>query len=121
MQFDPESWPACWILDMIARNGDCAEFYTSGHWRKCRKAVRKNQHNECWCHLHPDQFPHLAGRPPEIRRGNTVHHLYPVRERPDLALSETAPDGSQNLICICESCHGHIHHPSDVPDIPERW
>ena len=119
--FNPDSWPACWILDIIARTGTCAEFYHSQQWKRKSRQVRRAQHGKCWCHLHPEQFRHLEGNHPELVDGNTVHHLNPVRQRPDLALSDTAEDGSQNLVCLCPSCHWHLHHEAQLLDIPERW
>lgn len=119
--FDPDAWPANWILDMIARNGDCSEFYASGIWKRKRRKVRKDQHDKCWCHLHPDKFPHLAGSRPELVDADTVHHIHPVRIRPDIALSDLDEDGNQNLVCLCPSCHWHLHHRAQAPKIPERW
>lgn len=122
MTFDPDAWPACWVLDIIARTGKCEEFYTHGIWRKKRYDVRKDQHNHCWCHLHPNDFPFLRGCKPEIVTGNTVHHVNPLRQRPDLALSDVDENGKQNLICVCPSCHWHLEHQqAPTIDLPERW
>lgn len=113
MLFDPDSFPASWILGIIARDGDAEEFYHSGFWKAKRREVLRNQHRWCWRCLQ---------KSPEVHtRANTVHHLYPLRERPDLALEEFAPDGSPNLVCLCPSCHWEEHHKRRSLDIPERW
>lgn len=59
--------------------------------------------------------------PARIRRGVIVHHVHPLRERPDLALSEYDERGQINLICLCESCHWERHHQRKQIEIPERW
>lgn len=122
MTFDPDSWPACWILEMLARTGSAAEFRSSREWRRVRAKVRRDQHGQCYCHLHPDKFPFLRGQPPALVPGDTVHHIHPLRERPDLALSERDEDGNLNLILVCRACHWPLDHPASCkPDIPERW
>ena len=35
MQYDPNKWPACWILELIAQDR-LHEFYTSGLWLRAR-------------------------------------------------------------------------------------
>lgn len=120
--FDPDAWPACWVLDIIARTGSCSEFYTSTIWRRKRNQVKCNQRHRCWCHEHPNDFPFLRGADPAIVKGDTVHHVHPLRQRPDLALSDTDENGKQNLICVCPSCHWQIEHPqAQTIDVPERW
>lgn len=118
MEFDPDSWPACWILEILARDGDAHEFYASKWWRRIRKKVLRDQHGECWlCR---------QKRPPVITRESDgvrmhVHHLYELRQRPDLALSITALDGSPNLVVLCDSCHWEQHHKRKAYENPERW
>lgn len=120
--FDPDTWPACWVLDIIARTGSCAEFYTSNLWRRKREKVKREQKHQCWCHLHPNDFPFLRDQTPALVHGDTVHHVNPLRQRPDLALSDLDETGKQNLICICPSCHWQLEHPqAPTIDVPERW
>lgn len=110
--FDPDLWPASWILELIAE-GNLHAFYTSGHWKRKRAKVLKDQRNRCWdC---------LRKRPARIRRGSHVHHVHPVRERPDLALSEFDEAGERNLVCLCDSCHWDRHHQRRVEITEERW
>lgn len=120
--FDADSWPAAWVLEILARNGSAAEFYNSPAWKRLKRKVLRDQHGECWCHLHPERFEFLRGQKPQIVRGTVVHHVHPLRQRPDLALSELDEAGEKNLICVCPSCHWPLDHPKRrTPDIPERW
>lgn len=118
MEFDPDSWPACWILSMLARDGDAEEFYHSPLWRRVRASVLRNQHGECWAckRKHPPVLTTAASG-----ATMTVHHRNELRQRPDLALSEYAPDGSINLVVLCEPCHWDAHHRRREEKIPERW
>lgn len=111
-KFNPDQWPASWILSLIAA-GNLHRFYVSGHWKKLRRKVLKKQKRRCWdC---------LRKSPAQIVTGPHVHHVNPVRERPDLALSEYDEQGSVNLICLCDSCHYDRHHQRKQITIPERW
>ena len=112
MLFNPDLWPASWILSLIAR-GQLHSFYVSREWKKLRKQVLKKQKRRCWDCMHKS--------PAKITRAVTVHHVHPLRERPDLALSEFDEDGNANLICLCESCHWDRHHKRKAIQIPERW
>ena len=107
MEFDPDSWPACWILAMIARDGSPREFYHSKLWARKRAEVMRHQHGECWAckHKRPAILTTAASGATIV-----VHHRNELRKRPDLALSEYAPDGSLNLVLLCESCHWDAHH-----------
>lgn len=117
MEFDPDSWPACWVLGMIARDGDAHEFYVSPQWRAKRREVLRDQHGECWACKRKS--------PPVLTTAKdatlTVHHLLELRQRPDLALSAFTPDGKPNLVVLCESCHWDMHHNRRPPLEPERW
>lgn len=122
MIFDPDAWPACWVLEILARTGSAAEFYNSPEWKRLRRKIRRDQHGQCYCHLHPDKFPHLRGQRPSLVPGTVSHHVHPLRQRPDLALSEYDERGELNIILVCDTCHWPLDHPSQPkPDIPERW
>ena len=110
--YDPDLWPANWILSLIAR-GEIKRFYKSREWKRMRRDVLKNQKSRCWDCEHKS--------PAENRRGRNVHHINPVRERPDLALSEYDEQGRINLVCLCDSCHWERHHNRRDVVIPERW
>lgn len=112
MLFNPDLWPASWILSLIAR-GQIHSFYVSREWKKLRKQVLKNQKRRCWDCMHKS--------PAKITYGPNVHHLNPVRERPDLALSEYDEAGRINLVCLCDSCHWERHHQRRAFINEERW
>lgn len=112
MKFNPDLWPACWILDLIAR-GDLHSFYTSRVWKDLREKILKSQKHRCWDCMHKS--------PARITYGRNVHHVNPVRERPDLALSEFDEFGKRNLVCLCDSCHWERHHKRQQILTPERW
>ena len=112
LPYDPDSWPARWILQLIAA-GRIHDFYNSKLWKKLRDKVLKDQRHRCWDCMHK--------RPARITRADTVHHVHEVRERPDLALSEYDEHGQINLICLCSSCHWDRHHQRTEPVTEERW
>lgn len=111
-KYNPDSWPAVWVLQLIA-NGNLHSFYTSREWKRLRREVLKHQRRRCW------DCAHKA--PAVNKRGVTVHHVKPLRERPDLALSEYDEAGNINLVCLCASCHWDRHHKRAAPATPERW
>lgn len=100
------------MLSLIA-SGNIHSFYVSGYWKNLCKLVRKKQKNRCYDCMHKS--------PARITRGVVVHHVHPLRERPDLALSEFDELGKPNLICLCDSCHWDRHHKRKQIQIPERW
>lgn len=111
-KFNPDLWPASWILSLIAAN-DLHAFYTSGLWKALRLEVLKEQKGRC--------YDCARKSPARIRRGVHVHHVNPVRLRPDLALSKFDEFGRVNLVCLCDSCHWDRHHERKQIRIPERW
>lgn len=112
MKYNPDIWPASWILGLIAQDNLHA-FYVSAEWKDLRKVVLKKQKSRC--------YDCMRKSPAVNRRGVHVHHVNPVRERPDLALSEYDELGNINLICLCDSCHWDRHHQRKKILIPERW
>lgn len=112
MKFNPDLWPACWILKLIAK-GDLHSFYNSTSWKKLRKRILKKQKRRCYDCMHKS--------PAKITYGPNIHHVNPVRERPDLALSEFDEFGKINLVCLCDSCHWDRHHQRRPALTPERW
>ena len=112
MLFNPDLWPASWILSLIARN-DLHSFYVSGEWKRLRRSVLRKQKRRCWDCMHRS--------PARITTGLNVHHVNPVRERPDLALSELDETGNVNLVCLCDSCHWERHHQRRKFINEERW
>lgn len=68
-------------------------FYQSKEWRRCRVVVLARDHYLC-CSCYS------AGR---ITMANTVHHIKPRRDYPELELTLS------NLESICPSCHNKEH------------
>jgi 5-methylcytosine-specific restriction enzyme A len=68
-------------------------FYKSTAWLKCREYVLIRDHFLCQPCL----------RKGRLTPANTVHHIVPLEEAPELALD---PD---NLESICPSCHNKEH------------
>ena len=115
LKYDPDTWPACWVLELIARNR-LDLFYTSKrYWRPLREQVKREAKRLCYDCLH--KSPAVIN---PIDDG-TVHHIHPLRERPDLALSRYDEQGKVNLVYLCPQCHWDRHHKRTEPVTPERW
>ncbi len=109
-QYDITSWPACWVIDLIAHD-NIEAFYTSKEWRRARRTAMRHQHGECA----------VCARKGKQVRANTMHHVNRLRERPDLALSEYDERGKLNLMALCSSCHWDEHHARPEFTNEERW
>lgn len=101
-----------WLINLIHLNR-IHEFYVSPEWRARRRKLIKQGHYEC------QQCKEKGGVSAEGEDGITlvVHHIKPLRLRPDLALD---PD---NLVVLCDKCHYKIHHPNctAIKWDDERW
>lgn len=76
------------------------EFYAGAEWKHMAAMVRRYDSNEC-------QLCKQRGR---YRRGEIVHHVKHLKERPDLALRINDPDtGQRQLITVCKKCHEEQH------------
>lgn len=69
------------------------EFYNSKEWRKKRKEIL----------IRDKGFCQICRRKGYYRKGNTVHHIIPLRENRSLGLT------SSNLELVCQSCHNEVH------------
>ena len=115
--FDPDGWPARWVLALIAAD-NVHGFYVSSEWKACRANI-----------LRPDSSGRPRARcfdcerksPAVPKTADTVHHVKPLRERPDLALSEQDEEGNVQLVPLCDSCHWGRHHQRKSVRVPERW
>ena len=74
-------------------------FYHSGPWLDVREVVLERDHHICQVCLRAFR----AGKMRRPRQANTVHHIIPRKERPDLALDPS------NLESICAICHNREH------------
>ena len=80
--------------DQRRRDRDLKQFYDSAAWRAVRAARLANQP---WCsNCH--------------RPANTVHHVKPAKDFPDLRLDPA------NLDCLCASCHSQLEARQVSPD-----
>lgn len=129
-KYNPDSWPACWILSLIAQDS-MWQFYQSREWKRFRREILRTHPHRCYlCERKKPARLTLLRMPWEKPRGSDdkrpvaiVHHVNEVRQRPDLALSEQDEAGRPNVIVICPSCHWDEHHRRTVRrlKIPERW
>lgn len=104
-----------YIRKLIA-TGRIHEFYVSSQWRKLRREVLAEDHNECV----------ICKSNGKYTRANHVHHVNYVRLHPELALSKTYVDGKgqvkRNLISVCHNCHETVCHPERLRKAkPEPW
>lgn len=95
-----------WIKALLQHNNIKA-FYNSALWEHLRHEVLDEQHHEC-------QLCKVKGLYTEAE---TVHHIEPVRKRPDLALTK------RNLMAVCDECHYAIHHTKEFKKQlnTEKW
>lgn len=104
---------------------DISYFYRTRLWKNKAKKIKAEQ-KECF-------YCKQKGR---YRQPDMVHHINHLRDRPDLALSETFTDAEGNeqlnLVAVCNSCHKSICHPEQLehlqkfipkakPLTAERW
>lgn len=82
------------LYDAARRDKDKQKFYASRHWHKIVEVVKARANGL-------DEYAlAVAG---VIAVGSTVHHIYPVDERPDLKTS------LDNLIFVSARTHNKIH------------
>lgn len=95
-------------LAELIRDGREHEFYNSRIWRNKAKEIReKLDHDEC-------VVCRSRGR---YSRGEIVHHVLHLKDRPDLALDTVDPDtGRRQLITVCKHCHEELH-----PEALHQW
>ena len=75
-------------------------FYHTAAWKKIRRTALSRDGGYC-----QDCMDRIrAGYGGKPRRAEMVHHIIPVKERPDLALE------LDNLRSLCSACHA-AHHP----------
>lgn len=129
-KFNPDSWPACWILSLIAQD-NIAAFYHSPQWYRFKRDILRKHPHRCYlcerkqpARLALLRMPWEKPKGPDDKRPVAiVHHVNEVRQRPDLALSEYDEAGRPNVIVICPACHWNEHHKRSTlaERIPERW
>lgn len=80
-----------------SRNTKQVIFYKTMAWRRKRLEILERDNYEC----------QLCKREGKYNKGNTVHHIKHLEDRPDLALVD------DNLLSVCAACHNREH--------PERF
>lgn len=94
-------------LAELIQSGREHEFYNSRTWRKKAEEIKRLDHGEC-------VVCRSRGR---YSRGEIVHHVLHLKERPDLALEDVDPDtGRRQLITLCKRCHEEQH-----PEALHQW
>ena len=83
----------------MAQRKESNPFYHPKAWKRARaEALRRDRGMCCDC---MDRI--RAGYGVKPRRAVVVHHIQPIEERPDLALTLS------NLRSLCEACHNRRH------------
>lgn len=129
-KYNPDLWPARWILSLIASD-NLQAFYHSRYWNNFRITILRTHPHRCYlcerkkpARLTPLRMPWEKPKGPNDKRPVAiVHHVNEIRKRPDLALSELDERGRRNVIVICPACHWGEHHKRNelMQIIPERW
>lgn len=84
----------------MADDYQSSPFYHSAAWKKVRRVALQRDGGMC-----QDCMDRIrAGYGIRPRRAEMVHHIIPVKERPDLALD------LGNLRSLCNTCHA-MEHP----------
>jgi 5-methylcytosine-specific restriction protein A len=119
---DPGSTPGASTMisggnDMAGDNAIPDNFYKTGIWVRKRAEILERDNHEC-------QRCKDAGG---YSKGNVVHHIKHLENRPDLALDD------DNLLSVCAACHNREHPERFIHRIvqrkrnelaerfPERW
>ncbi|CAI6023236.1 hypothetical protein PAECIP112173_00335 [Paenibacillus sp. JJ-100] len=85
------------------KNKKVNPFYKSTAWKKCRLVILERDHYLC----------QPCFRAERMTTANTVHHIKPLEDFPELALSD------ENLESICPTCHNQ-EHPEKGRRKPEK-
>lgn len=107
---------AAWIRSLIDAQV-LWKFYKTSEWLRLRGDIMRDAHGECqWC---------KARSPAKITPAETAHHLYPVKDYPQLALTRCI-NGKQVIVPLCHDCHDLAHkrfrHAPPKPQFnQERW
>ena len=92
----PDTDPYARLLP--AGSTDIRDFYRTRRWKSIRKRVLADHHHEC-------QDCRARGR---LTPATLVHHELPLRDYPEYALTPKLPDGTDQLIPLCDPCHERI-------------
>lgn len=103
---DIEMWEKV-IDNYFMATQDYSAFYKSKKWERKRIAILKRDGYKC----------REASRYGQVVAANTVHHIIPIAERPDLKLDD------RNLISLTETNHErmHVKFSSRLSKLGEGW
>lgn len=82
-------------------------FYKTRQWKRKRESILRRDEYLC-------QECKRYGRKKEA---TTVHHINPLKDRPDLRLT------SWNLLSLCGKCHENMHDrlTDELTDLGMQW
>ena len=103
---DIEKWEE--IIDRyFMAEQDWSWFYKTKEWLRKREVILKRDNYQC----------RECKRFGKTVEANTVHHVLPLHERPDLKLD------NRNLISLCEDCHEKMHNRFNdkIRKLGEEW
>lgn len=82
-------------------------FYKKPRWISKREKILKRDEYMC----------RECKRYGKTTGANTVHHIYPLKQRPDLAFN------SNNLLSLCSKCHDRMHDRSnnELTELGVSW
>lgn len=80
--------------DMYKRDKKSKAFYESKTWRKLQEKIKIKAHGL-------DMYQMKVNN--QLEKGYVVHHIYPLKENPELSLEE------RNLIYVSNETHNRIH------------
>jgi len=109
-----------WTEEII--NGNKVAFYKSTDFDIAREKVLVRDKHTCQWFLGKWQIPTHKPKYLKVVRANTVHHIIPIAERPDLALD------LENLISLSFEAHEIIENrqvfhfkKKKIPLTKEKW
>lgn len=82
-------------------------FYKSSKWKRKRETILRRDEYQC----------RQCKRYGKVTPANTVHHIYPLEQYPELALV------SANLISLCNPCHEQMHDrlSGELTQLGQEW
>lgn len=81
------------VIDKHFQTAEVRKLYKSAAWLRVREQVLERDNYEC----------QECKRRGSFSKGNVVHHIKHLADRPDLALE------ADNLMTVCEECHNRLH------------
>ncbi|PGT77313.1 restriction endonuclease [Bacillus cereus] len=82
-------------------------FYKTKRWKNKRTTVLKRDTYQC----------QECKRYGKNKEATTVHHIYPLRNRPELRLT------TDNLVSLCGRCHDKMHDrvSDELTELGMQW